>query len=409
MRDARTDDPNERPPGEPTVTRRSLLSTAAGAVAVTSGIRATTTRQTETPQSSGNQTRTNEPTVQQSDTNTTGSRFTGVRGAMYFPTYAWNAYQTWANYDEQVVERELEMASSIGLDSLRVLASYSHWREEPAAFFARIEHFLSAATRRGIEPVVVLFEAPPKGEPTVENRTATDPAQAFGVHSPSRAEILQPRNWSGYRGSPLHFARRWARRFGTDSRLLATEVMNEPDDVQPRQDFVLDAIDAIRQEAPAATLTMGCKDFEYNRVYDRNDDIDVHQFHMNLPPDEDAAVEYLEAARQHRETTGKPLWCTEWQRTRVEPPSRFLPNYESLAATIDDAHASGAIDGDFFWGLMLKPAYLREPRRAGRVNGLFHEDGTVVESFDWTDSLRVNRSLPEAWASHQFPYREMPA
>lgn len=329
---------------------------------------------------------------------------TGVRGAMYLPSKDWNAYQMWANYRNRVVERELDMAASLGLDSLRVLASYSHWKENGPAFFAHVEHFLTECRRRDIRPVMVLFEAPPKNEPTERNRTETDPAEAFGVHSPSRRNVLQPRNWSGYARSPVHFARRWARMFAADPRLLATEIMNEPGDVQPRQDFVRDVLATVRKHAPAATLTMGCKDFRFNEVYDENDDLDVHQFHMNLPPDKDAADDYLARAREHREETGKPLWCTEWQRTREEAPTRFLPNYKSLAPTIRAAHENGSLDGDFFWGLMLKPAYLRDPREAGRINGVFHSDGTPFDASDRDALARQRRSYPDGWDDHPFPY-----
>jgi hypothetical protein len=335
---------------------------------------------------------------------TVPAEFTGIRGAMYLPSKDWNAYQMWANYQNSVVEHELDLAASLGLNALRVLGSYECWLDDGPAFFSHVEHFLTECNRRGIRPIVVLFEAPPKGEPTEYNCKTTDPADAFGVHSPSRADVLQPRNWAGYARSPLHFARRWAQEYATDPRLLATEIMNEPGDVQPRQDFVKDMLTEVRRMAPDATLTMGCKDFRFNLVYDENDDIDIHQFHMNLPGDTAAAEDYLARARQHREETGKPLWCTEWQRTLVEPPSRFLPNYKSLAPTIGDAHADGSIDGDFFWGLMLKPAYLRDPREKGRVNGVFHPDGIPFDPADYAALASAPRYYPAEWNAHPFPY-----
>lgn len=301
---------------------------------------------------------------------------TGIHGAMYLPAKDWNAYQMWANYDETTIEQELDMAASLGLNSVRVLGSYYRWVEDGPGFFGCVEHFLTECEKRGIRPIIVLFEAAPKHEPTEANRTATDPENAFAVHSPSREQILQPRNWSGFARSPLHFARRWAQTFGEDPRLLATEIMNEPGDVQPRQDFANDMLAEVREHARSGTLTMGCKDFRFNAVYDQNDALDVHQFHMNLPADQTAAEEYLARAKEHRTSTGKPLWCTEWQRTRFEPPRWFLPNYQSLASTVKEAHAEGSIDGDFFWGLMVKPAYLRDPRQGGRINGVFHVDGT---------------------------------
>ncbi|KAB1190496.1 cellulase family glycosylhydrolase [Haloferax sp. MBLA0076] len=365
------------------VGRRTFLK--ASGVAVLGGVGSTFTSQTERDTS-------------------VSTGLTDIRGANYFPSTAWNAYQTWAFYDNSVVERELDMAKSLGLNALRVFASYEQWVEDGPSFFSRMEHFLSECAARGIRPIVVLFEAPPKGEPTEYNRTATDPTEAFGVHSPSRQIILQPRRWSGYTRSPLHFARWWAQKYATDSRLLATEIMNEPGDVQPRQDFVHDVLHEVRKHASSATLTMGCKDFQFNHVYDTNDELDVHQFHMNLPRDSKAADAYLQEARAHRQETGKPLWCTEWQRTLTGPPNRFLPNYTSLAATIENAHDNRSLDGDFFWGLMLKPAYLRDPRSKGRVNGVFHPDGTPFDVDDYAALSNGPRYYPTSWDTHSFPY-----
>lgn len=90
-------------------------------------------------------------------------------------------------------------------------------------------------------------------------------------------------------------------------------VPNEPGDVQPRQDFEKDMLaEVLAESAGDPTLTMGCTDFSLNEVYGGNDDLDVHQFRVNLPADEAAADDYLAQADQHRQNTGTPMWCTEW-------------------------------------------------------------------------------------------------
>jgi len=343
----------------------------------------------------------------------------GIRGAVYLPQKDWNAYQMWANYENETIARELRYAARLRLNSVRVFASYEYWREEGPTFFAHVEQFLTTCREWGLRPVVVLFEAPPEAPPTDENLHANDPENAFGVHSPSRPEILQPRNWKGYARSPIHFARRWAQEYAEDDRLLATEIMNEPGDVQPRRDFVLDALETVRDAAPEATLTMGTKDVRFARVYDRDDALDAYQFHMNLPKNRAAAREYVGrqraladeiAAEVAGSDSSKPLWCTEWQRTLEEPPSRFAPNLASLAPTIRELHDAGTLDGDFFWSLMLRPAYLRTPREKGRVNGLFHEEGAVYSLLDAETiagqglDLPDRRAFPEAWRAHRFPY-----
>lgn len=329
------------------------------------------------------------------------SSLTDIRGAVYIPSNAWNAWQQWAWYDKKTTERELDMAAILGLNSLRVFASYEYWCEARSSFHSRMDEFLTACAQRNIRPLIILFDASPSSEPTKANRTATDPKHAFGLHSPSRERVLQPRRWTEGSKSPVAFAIDWATTFASDPRVLATEIMNEPGNVQPRYDFVMDILRVVDEQASDAKLTMGCKDFHFNRVYDINDRLDIHQFHMNLPANETVAKRYLEDARRFRHETSKPLWCTEWQRTLAGPSDRFLPNYKSLASLIRSAHDEKAIDGDFFWSLMLKLAWMKRPREAGRINGVFHPDGSVFDRSDAAaisgldSSLSERRELPD--------------
>jgi len=336
-------------------------------------------------------------------------RLTDVRGANYVPTYAFNAYQTWRQYDQDVVERDLGYAADLGLNSLRAWASYYFWREDPAAFFERVEQFLAACEAHDIAPLVVLFEAP-GNEPTGTNLTEPE---GFATHSPSRRRVIVPRNWAGDDGSPIQFARRWASEYATDDRLLATEVMNEPgnpDGAPKRVDFANDALEAVASEAPGEpTLTMGTKTVDHVRHYDGPEfdgHLDVHQFHYNLPPDEAAMREGLRAASEHRERAGNPVYCTEWQRTLEEPPNRFQPNLESLAPTMRAAHDRYDLDGDYFWQLMLQRAYLEPPRRAGRYNGLFRENGVPFDVADYRAVRGDRRPLPGDWYDDPFDYPE---
>ena len=91
-----------------------------------------------------------------------------------------------------------------------------------------------------------------------------------------------------------------------------------------------------------------------------------------------AMARRLDEAAETAGLLDRPVWLTEWQRTREEPPDRRLPNYASLAETVRES----AVDGDFFWSLLLKPAYLPRQRRLGRLNGVFHEDGAVWSRAD---------------------------
>ena len=106
-----------------------------------------------------------------------------------------------------------------------------------------------------------------------------------------------------------------------------------------------------------------------------------------------------------QENAQKPCWLTEWQRIRRSgpgwnqaeiPEEEKTPQLHSLAAIVE---SSGLVN--FFWCLMVKPAYLPTQRLNGTFNGLFHEDGSVYSKEDYlaiahgTNIPRENAVMPQ--------------
>lgn len=315
---------------------------------------------------------------------------TGLHGAVYFPSRAFNSYQTWAHYDRHRTHHDLALARSLNLNSLRVLVSYEYWKEDPGRFRRRVDHFLEVADLLGLSVLPVLFEA--IGDPPNQaNLTDTDIETAFAVCSPHRDTIRNALQWT----QPASFVKWFVRRYGDHPRVPAVEIMNEPGAWGPRVSFCRAMLRVARGTGVDVPLTMGCKDLTGNRRYD----LDVYQFHYNIPPTADHMRRKLREAARFGRRHGKPVWLTEWQRTREEPPDKMRPHYASLASTVRE----GPIDGDFLWGLMLKPAYMRKPRRQGRLNGVFHEAGTPYSAADaraiaGTDGFPQERPSWPAWA-----------
>ncbi|QCJ46624.1 glycoside hydrolase family 5 protein [Haloprofundus sp. MHR1] len=345
-----------------------------------------------------------------------------VRGAVYVPARAFNAYQFWEAYDPDETERDFRLAKRLNRDALRLFLSYEYWFDAPEAMERRVDNLLSTAEEEGLRIVPILFESAGE-EPTRERRRDRDPHTACAVRSPSHDVINDESRWSGRddgrgsgdgddrdggvlseakralglgddathaeegrdgddrfgrrAGGPREYVEWFVDRYGDDDALLALEIMNEPGDWDRRLKFarrMLRVADDNRADVP---LTMGCKGLRYNALYD-DPELDVFQFHLNLPPTAKKMEERMQNAREFADDHGRPVWLTEWQRTRKEPPNKFLPNYASLAGTIRD----GPVDGDFFWSLMLKPAYLPDQREKGRINGVFHRDGSVYSGVD---------------------------
>lgn len=325
----------------------------------------------------------------------TDGDLTGVRGAVYVPGRAFNAYQAWRDYDPEEVERDLGYARTVNLDALRLFVSYEHWLGAPGAHERDLAHLLDAAAERAVGVVPILFESAGRA-PRPGTLTDRDPLTAAAVRSPGHVAVRDlplPGSLRGPYGLVRTLRRLGRRRgwwaetaafvervldlFGDHPGVLAVEVMNEPGGWEPREAFARAMLDAAADHPADVPLTMGCKTLANNDLFEPPG-LDVHQFHYNVPTTADAMAEQLAAARDHAAERDAPVWLTEWQRTREEPPDVLLPNYASLAPLLREEGP----DGDFLWSLMLKPAYLPVQRRRGRLNGLFQEDGAVYSLDD---------------------------
>lgn len=357
---------------------------------------------------------------------------------MYFPSRAWNAYQLWADYDPAEIERDVGFASRLGLNALRIYASYEFWKppERGPVFLDRLEHFVATCADRGIRPLVVLFEGTPQHPPTEKHLEDRDPATARGVHSPAR-ELTRNGNWRDGPRSPLRFTAAVAERFGEDPRLLALSIANEPfQGGRMSLRFLEDVAERIREVAPDTVLTLGSAELPTARRFgDLADELDVHGFHENVPANETVARTVFALAGRHGSRTSTPVWLGEWQRLGDRPPGiaagiagvagldigerdpdahPMRPDPGSMAPLVADACHEDRIQGHFLWGLMLKPGYLLGARRQGRVNGLFHETGAVFdkEAADtiagYDTGLSEYRGYPYRFASHPHPYDLLP-
>ena len=81
-----------------------------------------------------------------------------MRGCNYLPSDCCNRIAFWQSLDfEQhltTADRELELAASIGFNSIRVILEFIVWNEEHDSFLERFERFLSVAAKYGISLMV---------------------------------------------------------------------------------------------------------------------------------------------------------------------------------------------------------------------------------------------------------------
>lgn len=325
--------------------------------------------------------------------------FDNVRGAVYFPSRAYNAYQTYLRFSDEECARDFAYAEKAGLNSLRIFTSYEFWREDSSLFFQRFEKLLTAADAHGIRVMPVLFEDCGCAN-TPESRVSRDPLTAVCVRSPDTEIEQNPQRW----GETEEYVSAFFSRYKDDSRLLAIEIMNEPHRERGNLPFAKHMTQYANRVRGTVPLTIGCIQIEENLCF--ADEIDIYQFHHNFPSSAEELFQFLNRAKTIQKIAQKPCWITEWQRIRTAgpgweraqiPDADKTPLLSSMAAMI---HESGL--GNFFWSLMVKPAYLSAQRPNGTFNGLFHEDGSVYSQEDYrsvagtADAPTEKKSRP-AW------------
>jgi hypothetical protein len=327
-----------------------------------------------------------------------------VRGAIYLPARAFNFYQQWANYDHEVIERDLGYATDVNLNAIRTWACYEYWEEDPEAHGERLDHFLQTADDRDLTVLLSLFDFAGQ-EPTEERLHDTDPRTATGTQSPPTSIMKRESRWDG----PREYVRWIMDRYRDDDRLLALEVMNEPGWQPHSRKFARGMFRTMADERGSIPLTVGSTSMANNADY-LDWGSDAFQFHYNFAENQATYRDMLQSNRAVADELDGLVWLSEWQRVRdstgfaAEPPEdQKGPDYASLAPVI---HEAGF--GNFFWSLMVQPAFTPAQRKHGVINGLFHEDGAVwnlddakaikAMSGDASVNLEQRQEWPE-WAS----------
>lgn len=149
-------------------------------------------------------------------------------GCNYTPAYAINQLEFWQaeTFDAAAIETELDLAQSIGFNTLRVFLHDLLW-EDKAAFLSRLDTFLGIAQKRGIRTLLVFFDScwypfPLAGkqrdpEPGVHNSGWVQSPGVPILRDAACFDTLQP------------YVTSIVTHFREDQRVLGWDVWNEPD------------------------------------------------------------------------------------------------------------------------------------------------------------------------------------
>lgn len=328
-------------------------------------------------------------------------------GSNYVPADAINQLEMWqqATFDPQEIDKELGWAQSLGMNTMRVFLHDLLWKQDEDGFKQRINVFLEIAARHHIRPIFVLFDS------------CWDPRPKLGPQHPPIPGIHN----SGWVQSPgaraLQDASQYPRlqayvegvigAFAGDSRVLAWDLWNEPDNtndnsyaaLEPKDkgDLVLKLLPQVfewaRAAHPSQPLTSGVWDGDWSEdskltpmQHVQLEESDILSFHnYSWPENFQDRVRWL--TRYHR-----PILCTEFM---ARPVGSLFDTILPLAkkdhvAAINWGFVKGKTQTTLPWDSWLRPYVLEQP--PVWFHDVFHSDGTPYRE----EEARIIRTLTGA-------------
>ncbi|MBC7386239.1 MAG: cellulase family glycosylhydrolase [Cryobacterium sp.] len=152
-------------------------------------------------------------------------------GSNFLPSDAENALEMWQaeTFNAKEIDRELAWAETLGMTTMRVFLHDLAFKKDPRGFLSRVDAFLAIAARHHIKPMLVFFDSCWDPEPKVGKQLPP----RIGVHNsrwvqspglPALADLNQHARLRKY-------VKAVVRAFGSDPRVLAWDVWNEPDNL----------------------------------------------------------------------------------------------------------------------------------------------------------------------------------
>jgi hypothetical protein len=311
-------------------------------------------------------------------------------GANYIPATAINELEMWqaATFDAARIDRELGWAEGIGMNTMRVFLHDLLWQQDPAGFKTRVGRFLQIASKHHIRPMFVLFDScwDPAPQPGKQRAPRPGVHNSGWVQSPGAKTLADPSQYPRLEA----YVKGIAGAFANDSRVLAWDVWNEPDNLnnssygslEPanKKELVLALLPEVFEWARAAKvsqpLTSGVWEGDWSSPerlspmakvqLDLSDVVSFHNY--------DAALEF-EKRIHWLEQYHRPILCTEYMaRGNGSTFESSLPVAKKYnVAAINWGLVAGKTQTFLPWDSWQKPYTDREP--AIWFHEVFRTDG----------------------------------
>ena len=247
-------------------------------------------------------------------------------GANFIPSNAINELEMFqaATFDPAINDKELGMAESIGMNTVRVFLQDQLWQQDAKGFTQRLDTFLGLASKHHIRPLLVLFDSCWESDPHLGPQHPPIPGvhNSGWVQSPGKARLHDP----AVEAQLQEYVTGIVGAFAKDDRILGWDIWNEPDNrggdriedvaakVQRVDELLPKAFAWARSVHPTQPLTSGVwgngswgePALESETTKIQLSESDVITFHnYSWPEDFEARVKTLQAQ-------GRPLICTEY-------------------------------------------------------------------------------------------------
>ena len=149
-------------------------------------------------------------------------------GANFIPSDAINELEMFqaATFNPALIDKELGMAESIGMNTMRVFLQDQLWQQDSKGFVQRLDVFLGIAAKHHIRPLLVLFDSCWETNPHLGPQHPPIPGihNSGWVQSPGKERLMnravEPQLEAYVKGVVGAFAK--------DDRVLGWDVWNEP-------------------------------------------------------------------------------------------------------------------------------------------------------------------------------------
>ena len=246
-------------------------------------------------------------------------------GANFIPSNAINELEMFqaTTFDPALNDKELGMAESIGMNTVRVFLQDQLWQQDAPGFTRRLDTFLGIAAKHHIKPLLVLFDSCWETNPHLGPQHPPIPGvhNSGWVQSPGKERLMdraaEPELQAYVKGIVGSFAK--------DDRILGWDVWNEPDNrggdlvadlpakVQRVDELLPRAFGWARSVHPTQPLTSGVWQGNWdNPAYESETtqiqlrESDVITFHNYGWPEE------FEARIKSLQPQGRPIICSEY-------------------------------------------------------------------------------------------------